>query len=63
VGAELLHEDRWTDGQADTMKLKVAFGNFANAPKYPLSAHAMYLWVICGSQNKQRLFPYTELTD
>jgi hypothetical protein len=62
VGAELLHEDRWTDGQADMMKLKVAFCNLANAPKFPRSAHIVYLWVLCGSQNKQRLFHYTALT-
>jgi hypothetical protein len=27
------------------------------------SAHTLYLCVSCGSQNKQRLFPYTTLTD
>jgi hypothetical protein len=27
------------------------------------SAHIVYLYVLCGSQNKQRLFPYTTLTD
>jgi hypothetical protein len=27
------------------------------------SAHSLYLCVWCGSQNKQRLFPYTALTD
>jgi len=27
------------------------------------SAHSLYLWVLCGSQNKQPLFPYTTLTD
>ena len=27
------------------------------------SAHKVYLCVLCGSQNKQRLFPYTALTD
>jgi len=25
--------------------------------------HTVYLCVLCGSQNKQRLFPYTTLTD
>jgi len=25
--------------------------------------HTVYLCVLCGSENKQRLFPYTELTD
>jgi len=27
------------------------------------SVHTVYLRVLCGSQNKQRLFPYTALTD
>jgi hypothetical protein len=27
------------------------------------SAHTVYLCVLCGSQNKERLFPYTALTD
>ena len=27
------------------------------------SAHTVYLCVLYGSQNKQRLFPYTALTD
>ena len=27
------------------------------------SAHTLYLCVLCGSQNKQPLFPYTTLTD
>ena len=27
------------------------------------SGHTLYLFVLCGSQNKQRLFPYTALTD
>ena len=27
------------------------------------SAHTVYLCVLCGSVNKQRLFPYTALTD
>ena len=27
------------------------------------SAHTVYLCVLCGSQNKQPLFPYTTLTD
>jgi hypothetical protein len=26
------------------------------------SAHTLYLCVLCGSQNKQRLYPYTALT-
>jgi hypothetical protein len=31
--------------------------------KNPRAAHTMYLCVLYGSQNKQRLFPYTALTD
>ena len=27
------------------------------------SAHTVYLCVLCGSENKQRLFPYTTLTE
>ena len=27
------------------------------------SAHTVYLCDLCGSENKQRLFPYTALTD
>jgi len=27
------------------------------------SARTLYLFVLCGSENKQRLFPYTTLTD
>jgi len=27
------------------------------------SDHTVYLSVLCGSENKQRLFPYTTLTD
>jgi hypothetical protein len=27
------------------------------------SVHTVYLCVLCGSENKQRLFPYTTLTD
>ena len=27
------------------------------------SAHTVYLCVLCGCENKQRLFPYTALTD
>jgi IS5 family transposase len=33
VGAELFHADRQTDGRTEMTKLRVAFRNFANAPK------------------------------
>jgi len=32
-------------------------------PAIQRSAHTLYLCVLCGSENKQRLFPYTTLTD
>ena len=31
--------------------------------KTPRSALRVYLCVLCGSENKQRLFPYTALSD
>jgi len=31
--------------------------------KIARSAHTVYLCVLCGSENRQRLFPYTALTD
>jgi hypothetical protein len=34
-----------------------------NIEKTLRSAHTVYLCVLCGSENKQRLFPYTALTD
>ena len=33
---------------------------FSNSTFCP---HSLFLCVLCGSQNKQRLFPYTALTD
>jgi hypothetical protein len=33
MGAELLHAERHTDGQADVTELKVDFWNFSNALK------------------------------
>jgi len=33
VGAALFRAGKQTDGQTDMMRLIVAFGNFANAPK------------------------------
>jgi len=41
------------------------FHGLMNNPLYIIlrSAHTLYLCVLCGSQNKQRLFPYTALTD
>jgi hypothetical protein len=48
----------------NTLKHK---GNFMCHQNYqleiPRSAHRVYLCVLCGSENKQRLFPYTTLTD
>jgi len=43
--------------------LKVAFRNFPTAFKNIHSANMVHLWLLCGSQNKQRLFPYAALTD
>jgi hypothetical protein len=55
VGAELFH----AYGRTDMTEL-IAFRDFANGPKNsPFCPHS----VLCGSQNKQRLSPYTTLTD
>jgi hypothetical protein len=45
LGAELFHEDGWTDGQtyrqtARYDEAKVAFRNFANAPKNESKANS-----------------------
>jgi len=40
--AELLHANRWTDRQADMMKLIVAFCNFVNTPKNVENCTACY---------------------
>jgi len=35
-----------------------------NIPQfYVLAKHCIYTYVLCGSQNKQPLFPYKPLTD
>jgi len=34
-----------------------------NIKKFYVLPHTVYLYVLCGSENKQRLFPYTALTD
>jgi len=34
-----------------------------NIQQFCFLPHTVYLCVLCGSQNKQRLFPYTALTD
>lgn len=42
MGAKLLHADRWTDRQADIMKLIVTLYNFANTPKNVENCTACY---------------------
>jgi len=34
-----------------------------NIQQFYVLPHTVYLCVLCGSQNKERLFPYTALTD
>ena len=34
-----------------------------NIQQFYFLPHTVYLCVLCGSENKQRLFPYTALTD
>jgi hypothetical protein len=58
AGAELSHED----GQ-DHLKLIVAFRTIRKRLKLAHTALTVYLCVLYGSENKQRLFHYTALTD
>jgi hypothetical protein len=53
----------WRDRRTDMTESIVALPNVAKALKIPRSAHTVCLCVLCGSQNKQRLFPYTALAD
>jgi len=57
VGADLFYPD----GRTDMTKLLFAFRNIANAPKIERSAHTVYLCLLYGSENKQRLFSCTPL--
>jgi len=50
------------DGRTDRTKRVVTFRSFTNAAKIVFSSHAVYLCVLCGCQNKQRLLLYTALT-
>jgi len=62
VGAELFHaDDRRTDKHEETNSRFFAISGMGL--KIPRSAHTVYWCVLCGSENKQRLFPYTTLTD
>jgi ribosomal protein L44E len=63
VGAELLHADGRTDRQTHDETNSRFYEVLRTRPKVTRSAHIVYLCVLCGSQNKQRLFPYTALTD
>jgi hypothetical protein len=60
VGDALIHADKRADGHD---KAKTLYTTTRTLLKIPRSAHTVYLCVLCGSQNKQRLFPYTALTD
>jgi hypothetical protein len=51
------------EGRMDMKRLVFGFRNFANAPKITRSTYTVHLCVLCGSENKQRLFTYTALTD
>jgi len=51
-----MRKDGQTDGQS-------FFAILQTRPKILRSAHAVCLCFLYGSQNKQRLFPYTTLAD
>jgi hypothetical protein len=58
VGAELFH----ADGRTETTNLIVAFWNFVISKRNSMFRHTVVLSVLCASENKQRLFPYTAST-
>ena len=45
-----------------TLLVTICTTNF-NIHKFYILSHTVYVCVLCGSQNKRRLFPYTTLTD
>ena len=51
--------DRQTDGHGEASSRVPQFDE--RAKKFFRSAHTVYLCGLCGSQDKQRLFPYTTL--
>jgi hypothetical protein len=57
VGADLFHADGRTDRQTDMTKLRVAFRNFANAPKN--KQLYIYATQLCG-QDLRVSFHYGE---
>ena len=64
VGAELLHTDGLTDGRTDMTKLRVAFRNFANAPKKKVNI-SVYTYGdadVTGRRSERRYFSKTILT-
>jgi len=61
VGAELFHADGRTERHDDENKRFLQFCE--RSKKILRSAHTVYLWGLYESENKQRLFPYTTLTE
>jgi hypothetical protein len=57
VGAEMFHVGEETDGQT---KVIVDFAVFPTRLNILFSAHRVY--ILYSPQNKQRLFPYTALS-
>ena len=55
--------DRHLTSQIKLVHSKPSGYSFWTFKKFPHSAHTAYLCVPYGSENKQRLFPYTVLTD
>jgi hypothetical protein len=43
--------------------LRITSCNISYDSQKLCSAHTVHLYALCGSENKQRLFPYTALTD
>ena len=63
VEAALMHTDRRNDGRTDKAEeSNKLFRRLCERPKDNVLPTQLYLCVLCGSENKQRLFPYTTLT-
>jgi hypothetical protein len=56
-------EDDFVEYTAIQVPVFTLYATRLSIQKNPRSAHTVYLCVLCGSQNKQQIFPCTPLTD
>ena len=46
-----------------TVPINIIMGTVGSLLSVRSAVHTVYLCVLCGSENKRRLFPYTALTE